>query len=133
MISAITPVMNTNTYSVQQNHKYNNQQQNFGAMRTQFKNLSISRKADEISEAFVCHFEDVAKKIGVDTEKLSKKGYSLIVNGADYGKNYDEVLAVALVDKNGKIIQNACYPGDGSEKASAETFLDNIKRLKLLA
>lgn len=129
MISAITPVMNTNTYSVQ-NHKNNNRNQNFGSIKTKFINFS-TRTADEISEAFLCHFEHIAQKKGLNTEKLNNRGYSLILNGEDL--NGCDDLCVALVDQKGKVIQNSCYPAKGSEKISAETFVDNIKRLKIFA
>lgn len=136
---AITPVSVSHTHS-HQNYKSNNSQnQNFGALNAQFKpQTKISRNADILLDKFLYHFENIAKKIGLDTEKLEKKGYSLFLDSTktedmDYG-----ILSGVLKNKNGEIVKGNgkildCTISDCSEMKNAETLAETIKSLNIAA
>ena len=136
---AITPVSVSHTHS-HQNYKSNNSQnQNFGALIAQYKpQTKISRNADILLDKFLYHFENIAKKIGLDTEKLEKKGYSLFLDSTktedmDYG-----ILSGVLKNKNGEIVKGNgkildCTISDCSEMKNAETLAETIKSLNIAA
>lgn len=139
MISAITPVMNTNTYSVQQNHKHNNQQQNFGALQAQFNpGGKISRSADILLDKFLYHFENVAKKIGLDTQKLEQKGYNLCLDSTKKEDMDLGILNGVLKNKNGETVKGNgkyidCTIFDCAEDKAAQSFANTLIQLNLTA
>lgn len=82
---SITPV-NFNNYSATQNCKRNNNQtQNFEALRIRVFShpeegsdlLNARRKRDMLADRFTARFEEIAEKIGVNTNKMDEQGYSL--------------------------------------------------------
>lgn len=139
MTLTITPVSVTNT-SLQQNKSNNNMKnQSFGALQAQFKpQTRISRSADILLDKFLYHFENIAKKIGLDTEKLEKKGYSLYL---DSTKTDDMDLGILngvirnnkgeIVKGNGKNIN--CVISDHSEYKSAQNLANTLSQLNLSA
>lgn len=138
MISAITPVMNTNTYSIQ-NHKNNNQNQNFGTLQASFKPAAkISRSADILLDKFLYHFENVAKKIGLDTQKLEQKGYNLCLDSTKIDDMDMGILNGVLKNKNGENVKGNgkyidCTISDCAEDKAAQSFANTLSQLNLTA
>ena len=139
MTLAITPVNVNHTHS-HQNYKTNNSQnQNFGALQAQFKpHTKIARKADILLDKFLYHFENTAKRIGLDTEKLEKKGYVLVLDSTKVDDMDLGILNGVLKNKNGEVVKNNgktvdCIISDFSENENAIQFADKVNRLKISA
>jgi len=81
---SITPI-NFNNYSTTQNCRRNNQTQNFESLRVRvFRHpeegkdiLNTIRKRDMVVDRFTAKFEEIAEKIGVNTNKMDEQGYSV--------------------------------------------------------
>lgn len=133
---AITPVGVNNTYSHQNYNRNSNQ--NFGALQAQFRpQARIARNADIILDKFLYHFESAAKRIGLDTEKLEKKGYSLYLDSTKT-EDMDYGMISGVLKKNGEIVKNNgksidCIITDLSEGESAQYFANKLNGLKLTA
>lgn len=136
----ITPVSVSNTHP-QQNYTRNNnsQNQNFGALQAQFKpQTRIPRDADMLLDKFLYHFENIAKRIGLDTQKLEKKGYSLFLDSTKTDDMDMGILNGVLKNKNGEIVKSNgksidCIICDLSENESAERLANSIKNLNFAA
>lgn len=134
---SITPINFNNQYSGTRNcRKNNNQNQDFGALRIKLNNTTsnrIPRATDEILETFLGHFEAFAKKIGVDTDKLTKKGLCLNV----FTDSHDEgALTGILINAKDEPICRLghvldCRILDGSEERTAVKFATKLKDVNL--
>ncbi len=136
---AITPVNVNHTHS-HQNYKTNNSQnQNFGALQAQFKpQTRIARNADILLDKFLYHFENMAKRIGLDTEKLEKKGYVLVLDSTKVDDMDLGILNGVLKNKNGEVVKRNGKSvdfiiSDYSESDNAAKLADTINRLRISA
>lgn len=132
----ITPVNVNHTFSHKNQTPNTAQNQNFGAMNVLYKTSpnqspTVCRQIDTLTGKFLYHFETMAKKIGLNTDKLNQKGFQLEINSKDFDQ-FDDIT-VNLLDKDGKIIQNHCNPTRGFEEQDAKTFAKKIYNLKLTA
>jgi len=135
----ITPVSVSNTPSYQNYTRNNNSQnQNFGALTAQFKpQTRIPRNADILLDKFLYHFENAAKRIGLDTQNLEKKGYSLFLDSTKT-EDMDYGMISGVLKKNGEIVKNNgksidCIISDLSEDENAQFFAKTINGLNLTA
>ena len=136
---AITPVNVNHTHSHQNYTKNNSQTQNFGALQAQFKpQTRIARNADMLLDKFLYHFENMAERIGLDTEKLEKKGYVLVLDSTKADDMDLGILNGVLKNKNGEVVKRNgksidCIISDCSESSNAAQFADTLNRLRISA
>lgn len=139
---AVTPVK-FNNYSATQNCK-NNSQQNFEGLTAKLLRHSTESKAEMLNSNTVKHrdmiidrtmhaLEEVAKKIGLNTEKLEQRGLTL-----DFipEERYSTRMTAFLKDKSGNVVQNEGRPiyakvKRGNELDQGENLAYDIKGLNL--
>lgn len=133
---SITPTNFQNNYLKTQNYRKssNNQNQNFAALKINLKNPSgypIKQKTDIILDKFIGYFEKTAKSIGINTDSLTKKGYSLdIFTDAHDTSSLTGILKNKHdepVVRNGSILH--CRIAEFSEKNTAESFANSLKQI----
>ncbi len=110
---AVTPVK-FNNYSATQNCKNNNSQQNFEGIQARLLRHSSEKASDMINTRTVTHrdmiidrvlysLEETAKKIGLNTDKLEKKGITI-----DFipEESFSTRMTAFVKDKEGNVVQN---------------------------
>ena len=141
---AVTPVK-FNNYSATQNCKNNNSQQNFEGMTAKLLthvkenpeamlNTSTVKHRDMIIDRTMHALEEVAKKIGLNTDKLEQRGMTLDFHPEEC---YSTRMTAFLKDKDGKCVTNeAGCPifakvKRGTELDQGENLAYDIKGLNL--
>ncbi len=135
----ITPVNVNSTLPHQNNNSHQTQNQNFGALQAQFKpQTRIPREADIILDKFLFHFENIAKRIGLDTQKLENKGIKLCLDSSKTEDMDLGILKGVIKNKDGNVVKNNGKTldltiTDFSEKECAESLANTIKKLDIAA
>lgn len=126
---SISPI-SFNNYSATQNYRRNNNQtQNFQALPiTVFQHPAESRdvikafeKRDKVVDVFSGVFEEISKRIGIDTNKMAENGFSLefIPKFRSSSK-----MRVSLVDKKHDIVTCGRHQKPITTNISATPFMD---------
>ncbi len=126
---SISPI-NFNNHSAAQNcRRNNNQTQNFQALPiTVFQHPAESRdvikafeRRDRVIDVFCGVLEETAKRIGLDTDKMAEKGFSLefIPKFRSSSK-----MRVSLVDKKHDVVTFARHQKPITTNVSDSSFLD---------
>lgn len=135
MSLSIAPIGFNNTYTNKIQNKNNNRLQNFEALPIQVLKhpedgkdvLKTFVKRDKVVDLFMCKVEEMAKKIGINTDAMKDEGYAMefVPRFA-----FSSKMTAALKNKNQEVVQSINVR-KGDEIEQAEKFVEKLKETKL--